>query len=161
MDLNGYIKGPSSIIGKPSDCTKAEVLENSNHCKVYCCRQNSLDLPAELETSIYNERTQRQTHNKTKILNLDKNRISKPFHSNNIDKQMRQRRDTDDWTDKDNIFDTLGSYILLDFDLNRSNQIQKKNTASYILLIKYLIFFSSRRTTIYNHCSGKRIQRNS
>ena len=44
---------------------------------------------------------------------LDKNKISKPFATNNIEKQQRQRRDTEDWSDKDNNFDNAGKFVML------------------------------------------------
>lgn len=43
------------------------------------------------------------------VINIEKNKIAKPFHSNDIDKQIRQKRDT--FTDEANFFDMSGINI--------------------------------------------------
>lgn len=43
------------------------------------------------------------------VINIEKNKIAKPFHSNDIDKQIRQKRDT--FTDEANFFDMSGKQI--------------------------------------------------
>lgn len=71
----------------------------------------------ELDSAIFGDRIQRQAHhhNHTKgsLLNIDKNKIVKPFHTNNIDKQQRQKRDTDDWSDQDNTYDSLDDHLFI------------------------------------------------
>lgn len=59
---------------------------------------------------MYSEKKQNSlSRNKTTpLLNVEKNKISKPFHSNDIDKQTRQRRDTYDIADDENAFDASG-----------------------------------------------------
>lgn len=44
----------------------------------------------------------------TPLLNVEKNKIAKPFHSNDIDK-IRQRRETFDPTDEANSFGFTGN----------------------------------------------------
>lgn len=54
--------------------------------------------PPELVTTLFSEKKpSHQNRNKTApLINMEKNKIVKPFHSNDIDKQIRQKRDTDE-----------------------------------------------------------------
>ncbi|VEN58112.1 unnamed protein product, partial [Callosobruchus maculatus] len=97
------IKRPSFIIGRPQECLTVEQdLESTNLCKIYCCLQRP---PQELVPAHFSEKKPPSLNrNKTlPLINVEKNKISKPFHSNDIEKQIRQKRDT--YTDEANLFD--------------------------------------------------------
>ncbi|CAG9814774.1 unnamed protein product [Phaedon cochleariae] len=102
---------PSFIIGRPIDCLTVEQdLESSNLCQIFCCA-NPPPRPAHEPTAHFSEK--RPPFNRTKaggpLLNVEKNKIAKPFHSNDIDKQARQRRDT--YTDEANLFDIVDDQL--------------------------------------------------
>ncbi|KAK4878641.1 hypothetical protein RN001_011147 [Aquatica leii] len=133
-DTSNTIHLPSPIIGRPNNCFGLEPdFENANIiCQIYCCIPPSLETSEELEGTMY-DRIQRQTHNHTKanLLNIDKNKIVKPFYTNNIDKQLRQKRDSDDWNNQDNIFDSTEDHLF-------SIMIQGKNFNT-TLTSKYMV----------------------
>lgn len=80
--------------------------------QVYCCLpgMSGVVTNAEVDSTTYDKTHKlNTTKDPSSIITIEKNTILKPFHSNNIDKQ-RQRRDTDDWTDQENIYDNLGKF---------------------------------------------------
>lgn len=70
--------------------------------------------PPQEPTSLFSEKKPPNTgRNKTTpLLNVEKNKIAKPFHSNDIDK-IRQRRETFDPMDEANSFGTTGNILCL------------------------------------------------
>ncbi|KAF5290050.1 hypothetical protein FQA39_LY14831 [Lamprigera yunnana] len=151
QDASDLINLPSHIIGRPNNCLGLEPdFESSNIiCQTYCCVPPSLETSEELDSTIY-DRIQRQAHNHTKatLLNLDKNRVAKPFFSNNIDKQLRQKRDSDDWNDQDNIFDPAEDHLFSiiiqgkDFNTTLTSKYMVNNNNNnftyYIPISKYM-----------------------
>ncbi|KAJ8949188.1 hypothetical protein NQ318_021681 [Aromia moschata] len=106
IDSN-IIPRPSYIIGRPMDCLSVDQhLERTDLCLIYCCPSPPRP-PQELATFPFSEKKPPNSgRNKTgPLLNIEKNKIAKPFHSNDIDKQIRQKRDTYDITDEANSFD--------------------------------------------------------
>lgn len=86
------------VIGKPPLCQGPDSdIETSSNCQIYCC------LPGALRTgeSIY-----KSTNKSSAIISIDKNNVINSVHSNNIERQ-RQRRDADDWTDQENVYDSI------------------------------------------------------
>lgn len=81
LDVTHMLRKPSDIIGRPPECAAVEQdLENTNLCPIYCC-VGQVDAPRELETTF--------KQNKSEFLHD----ISKGFHTNDIEKQGRQKRD--------------------------------------------------------------------
>ncbi|XP_018568182.1 myelin regulatory factor isoform X2 [Anoplophora glabripennis] len=110
LDSN-IMRRPSSFsIGRPLECLSVDQdLDSTSLCQIYCCQSLSQNpAPQEPTTSLFSEKKPPSaSRNKTTpLLNVEKNKIAKPFHSNDIDKQIRQRRHADDLTDEANSFDT-------------------------------------------------------
>lgn len=88
--------------------------------QIYCCQPIAgIVQSAEVDAAMFNKSHKPNITKDPSIINIDKNKILNPFHSNNIDKQ-RQRRDSDDWTDQENVYDSLGRQCL---DKNVSNNL--------------------------------------
>lgn len=171
------LRKSAPVIGRPSDCTGLDQeLENTNLCQIYCCLSPNLDANNELATSMFQSNQIEHNKNKTTLLTIDKNRIVKPFNTNNIDKQ-RQRRDADDWTDKDNnefdqIEDQFFTIIIQgqDFNTTLTNKYlfsSNNNNYSYSVPIsKYMpddiinLLFRSLETNIKDieHCYNEHEQ---
>lgn len=165
------LRKSAPVIGRPSDCAGLDQdLENTNLCQTYCCLSPNLDSNNELATSMFQSNQIEHNKNKTTLLTIEKNRIVKPFNTNNIDKQ-RQRRDADDWTDKDNnefdqIEDQFFTIIVQgqDFNTTLTNKYlfsSNNNNFSYSVPIsKYMpddvinLLFRSLETNIKDieHC---------
>ncbi|XP_065166491.1 myelin regulatory factor isoform X3 [Atheta coriaria] len=114
---------PGKTLGRPADCTLEDDINASpSPCPVYCClpsKFEKLEKLDKLDSSelgpLFDNNSQKtlptmQTQhnlnkNKSDLINIDKNRVLKAFHSNNIDK-TRQKRD-DEWTDRDNGYDAI------------------------------------------------------
>lgn len=97
LDVTHMLKKPSDIIGRPPECLAVEQdLENTNLCQIYCC-VGQVDAPRELEESAYKQ-------NKSELLHD----ISKGFHTNDIEKQGRQKRDA---MNLPAIFDSLDDHM--------------------------------------------------
>lgn len=107
----------SRIIGSPNECQAVNQALEESFCQIYCCAPHNL--PAvDLSQSTYSEKRP-PSLNKTKGIppifkeqqnaqtSLEKNKISKPFHSNDIDKQIRTRRDTYDISNEANVDNDL------------------------------------------------------
>ncbi|KAG5886873.1 hypothetical protein JTB14_024730 [Gonioctena quinquepunctata] len=100
------INRPSFIIGRPSDCLTVEQdLESTNLCQIFCCTNPpQKPLPEPITPHFSEKRLSSLNRNKTgPLINLEKNKIGKLFHSNDIDKQVRLKRDT--YSDDPNLFD--------------------------------------------------------
>ncbi|KAK9886512.1 hypothetical protein WA026_016791 [Henosepilachna vigintioctopunctata] len=97
----------TSTIGKPSDCLNVDQdLENSNLCQIYCCSPGSVVIqPSDIGISIFDKKPQLQKNRTTLLLSIDKNKVNKPFHSNDIQKQARHKRNSLEMTDESNVFD--------------------------------------------------------
>lgn len=79
--------------------------------QIYCCVPPPLDSPRELENPLYTDKRPSVNQNKTApLLSLEKDKITKPFHSNDIEKQLRQRRDTYNLPESEIPFDNLGEF---------------------------------------------------
>lgn len=138
-----------------------QALEES-FCQIYCCAPHNI--PAvDLSQSTYSEKRPPNL-NKTKGIppifkeqqnaqtSLEKNKISKPFHSNDIDKQIRTRRDTYDISNEANVDNDLPGK--LDFCLTPCISVinflllKKKFGLSfepwelYIIIIIFALYFS-------------------
>ncbi|KAJ8917380.1 hypothetical protein NQ315_002404, partial [Exocentrus adspersus] len=111
---SSILRRASNIIGRPLDCLAVEQdLENSNLCQIYCCANPQQRAPLqEPATSLFSEKkSPSASRNKTTpLLNVEKNKIAKPFHTNDIDK-IRQKRDTFDLADEANSFDITDDQI--------------------------------------------------
>lgn len=97
LDISHMLRKPSDIIGRPPECLSVEQdLESTNLCQIYCCVSgNQVDAPIE---TIFKQ------NNKSDL------EISKPFHSNDIEKQSRTKRDALSLPHETAIFgDSLGS----------------------------------------------------
>ncbi|KAJ8939737.1 hypothetical protein NQ314_011023 [Rhamnusium bicolor] len=95
ITLDANIMRPSFIIGRPLDCLTVEQdLESTNLCQIYCCANPPQRPPQEITTSLFSEKKPPSANrNKTgPLLNVEKNKIAKTFHSNDIDKQIRQKK---------------------------------------------------------------------
>ncbi|XP_050503840.1 myelin regulatory factor-like protein isoform X2 [Diabrotica virgifera virgifera] len=108
LDPNLLSIKPSYIIGRPQDCIAVDQdLENTNLCQIFCCANPPPRHSQEIPSTHYSseKRLTNAARNKTgPLINLEKNKISKPFHSNDIDnKQIRQKRDS--YSDDTNFFD--------------------------------------------------------
>ncbi|XP_060532862.1 myelin regulatory factor [Cylas formicarius] len=115
LDPN-LIKLQSFIIGRPTECLTVEQdLESSSLCRIYCC---ATPAPRHQDAAAAYSEKRPPTLNKTRAgpslitlkeqnpqNPLEKTKVAKPFHSNDIDKQIRQRRDTYDISDEANSFD--------------------------------------------------------
>ncbi|XP_045467204.1 myelin regulatory factor-like protein [Harmonia axyridis] len=104
IDKN-LLKKPYTI-GKPSDCLNVDQdLENSNLCQIYCC--------ADIKSSIF-DKTPLQRNRTDLLLNLEKNGVNKPLHSNDIEKQItRHKRNSLDLSDESNVFDTTDDQLFV------------------------------------------------
>ncbi|KAL1501325.1 hypothetical protein ABEB36_006667 [Hypothenemus hampei] len=108
----------SRIIGSPNDCQTVNQALEESFCQIYCCTPHigpPVDLP---QQPSYSEK-RLVNLNKTKGLpstfkeqqngqtSLEINKISKPFHSNDIDKHIRTRRDAYDISNEANMDNEL------------------------------------------------------
>ncbi|XP_019878240.1 myelin regulatory factor-like protein isoform X3 [Aethina tumida] len=91
----------TKVVGVPVECQGLEQnLELGIPCQTYCCAAPQIVAPPDLSPF---EKKSSSGRNKTG--NSEKNKISKLFHSNDIEKQTRQRRETyDDNTEDSNTF---------------------------------------------------------
>lgn len=78
--------------------------------QIYCCISPQAGSLEELPTlHLTEKKSAHMNRNKTDpIINIEKNKIAKPFHSNDIDKQIRQKRDT--FSEEANFFDMSGKH---------------------------------------------------
>lgn len=136
-DSSSIVELHTPTIGRPNNCFGVNVdFENANIlCQIHCCIPPSSE---DLDATIY-DRIQRQTDNLTKTGLL--NKVAKPFHTNNIDKQLRQKRDSDDWSSQDNIFEATEDHLF-------SIVIQGKSFNA-TLTSKYMINNNNNNFTYY------------
>ncbi|CAG9770761.1 unnamed protein product [Ceutorhynchus assimilis] len=107
----------SRIIGSPNECQAVNQALEESFCQIYCCAPHNIP-PVDLSQPSYSEKRPPNI-NRTKGIPpifkeqqnaqspLEKNKISKPFHSNDIDKQIRTRRDTYDISNEANVDNDL------------------------------------------------------
>lgn len=107
----GLAKRPSYIIGRPPDCLSVEQdLESSHLCQIYCCAASPPVIPPpESPNSIYGDKNANKTGQT--VLNIEKNKISPPFHSTTNEIDKRQKRDAYDLTGEISSFDTPGDFF--------------------------------------------------
>ncbi|XP_050312385.1 myelin regulatory factor [Anthonomus grandis grandis] len=92
----------SRIIGSPNECQAVNQALDESYCQIYCCAPSSLGTLQHISQPSYSEK---RLVNRTKGVippifkeqasaqtSLEKNKIAKPFHSNDIDKQARNKR---------------------------------------------------------------------
>ncbi|CAG9861760.1 unnamed protein product [Phyllotreta striolata] len=106
VDPNIINMKPSIIIGRPLDCLAVEQdLESTNLCQIYCCANPPSRHSQEALSSHYaSEKRLNANRNKTApLVNLEKVKLAKPFHSNDIDNKPRTKRDA--FSDDSNLFD--------------------------------------------------------
>lgn len=79
--------------------------------QIYCC--------ADLKSSIF-EKKELQKNRTAILLKLEKNGVNKPLHSNDIEKQIRHKRNSLELSDESNVFDMTGTFgsNLLNSNLN-------------------------------------------
>ncbi|XP_074040694.1 myelin regulatory factor homolog 1 [Leptinotarsa decemlineata] len=113
LDPSLINRRPSFIIGRPLGCLTVEQdLESSDLCQIFCCTNPPQKPTPEPVASHISEK--RPNLNKTKtgpLISIEKNKISKPFHSNDIDKQIRLKRDT--YSDDPNFFDVTDDQMFV------------------------------------------------
>jgi hypothetical protein len=109
----GLAKRPSYIIGRPPDCLSVEQdLESSHLCQIYCCAASPPVIPPpESPNSIYGDKNANKTGQT--VLNIEKNKISPPFHSTTNEIDKRQKRDAYDLTGEISSFDTPDDQVFL------------------------------------------------
>ncbi|XP_076254672.1 uncharacterized protein LOC143192835 isoform X3 [Rhynchophorus ferrugineus] len=117
MSHPNLMKAHSYIIGRPNECLTVEQdLESSSLCQIYCCAPR-ISPPHDIGQTIFSEKRP-PSLNKTRPglplmfkeqqnaqATLEKTKIAKPFHSNDIDKQVRTKRHTYD--NEANVFDQI------------------------------------------------------
>ncbi|XP_031330004.1 myelin regulatory factor homolog 1 isoform X2 [Photinus pyralis] len=143
-DSSSIVELHTPTIGRPNNCFDVNVgFENANIlCQIHCCIPPS---PEDSDVTIY-DRIQRQTDNLTKTGLL--NKVANPFHTNNIDKQLRQKRDSDDWSSQDNIFEATEDHLFAigiqgkSFNVTLSSKYMINNNNNnftyYIPISKYM-----------------------
>ncbi|XP_044763385.1 myelin regulatory factor [Coccinella septempunctata] len=118
-------------IGKPIDCLNVDQdLESSNLCQIYCC--------PEIKSSIFDKKSM-EMNRTTLLLSLEKNGVNKPLHSNDIEKQVRQKRNSLELSDESNVFDVTDDQLF-------TITVQGRNF-NITLTDRYLDFFNNYNYT--------------
>ncbi|CAH0548897.1 unnamed protein product [Brassicogethes aeneus] len=106
-------------VGRPADCYD-ENMETSLPCQTYCCASSQIVAPPDL-TPFEKKSALNKNRTTLPLINSDKNKVSKPFHSNDIDKQVRQRREAFDENDDSNAFFVKDEHQSFDITIQGRN----------------------------------------